>query len=475
MPRVGAICWLNLKIGMMGQEATVAHDIVMPNAGFDAEASRLIEWLKQPGDTVKKGESIAVIESDKANVELESIAGGVVLELLCQPDEEVKIGAVIARVGSAEEYEQQSSPAPVSKTSPVAVRMAQANDVDMSAVVGSGPRGRVMRQDVEQHIQRTEPVHLQALPKVRRAIREAGLTLESVYAHAQHNPIEMEDVQAALSARAVSLFVADAETLPRPAIPLKTDIFAPELSPAPVQSTPVPSKAAPKPVEEELPEGVEEIPMTRMRQVIARQLTESMQQAPHFYVSGEFDVEEAIRHLKTLPAPAPKINDVLQYLVVQTLLNVPALNATYQGGKLLRYESIHLAIAVSLEEGLLTPVLHDAQHYSLAGLAAQSRALIERARNGRLQANDLSGGTFTISNLGVIPQVDHFTAVINPPQVAILAVGTVKQRPVVRDGGVFVRHTVHLTLSGDHRVVDGMDLGRFMAAFQQQLDRFVRG
>jgi len=157
---------------------------------------------------------------------------------------------------------------------------------------------------------------------------------------------------------------------------------------------------------------------------------------------------------------------------VQALRRVPALNATYENETLYRHDSINLAIAVGLEDGLLTPVLHGAERFSLTGLTQESRKLIERARTNKLQPNDLQGGTFTISNLGVIRQVDHFTAVINPPQVAILAAGTVKQRPVVIDGGLHIRQTVHLTLSGDHRAVDGMHLGQFMAAFQAELDYF---
>ena len=157
---------------------------------------------------------------------------------------------------------------------------------------------------------------------------------------------------------------------------------------------------------------------------------------------------------------------------MQALRRVPALNATYENETLYRHDSINLAVAVALEDGLLTPVLAGAERFSLQGLAQESRKLIERARANKLQPNDLQGGTFTISNLGVIRQVDQFTAIINPPQVAILAVGTVKQRPLVIDGGLHIRHTVHLTLSGDHRVVDGMHLGQFMAAFQAELDHF---
>ena len=467
----------------------MAHDIVMPNAGFDAQEGRLLEWLKQPGDSVQKGEAIALIESDKANVELESIAAGVVLALMCQPDEEVKVGTIIACVGTQDEYERQHVPEPIAKTetsipianitaspSPVAARVAQANAVDVQAVSGSGPRGRVMRQDVEQHLaQRTDDMPLlQALPKVRRAVREAGFTLESIYQQTRRNPIQMQDVQA---------FVKMPDLVPDPiATPEAVAISEPIITSAPKVAlvvtspvSPVAAIAASAPhTETPAPSGSREIPLTRMRQAIARQLSQSMQQAPHFYVSGEFDVENLMLALKGMPSPAPKINDVLQYLVVQTLLNMPALNATFQDGRLFQHDGVHLAIAVALNEGLLTPVIRDAQQYSLTGLAAQSRALIARARDNRLQAGDLNGGTFTISNLGVIPQVDHFTAVINPPQVAILAVGTVKPRPIVREGGLFVHHTVHFTLSGDHRVVDGMDLGRFMAAFQRQIDHFVQ-
>lgn len=399
----------------------MAHEIVMPNAGFDAQSAALVEWLKQPGDAIQKGEPIAVIESDKANVELESIAAGVVLELLVQPGDVVPVGAVIARVGSVEER-----PAPAS---PVAARIAQAHTVDVTGISGSGPRGRVMRQDVEQHLARQSggAVRIGALPKVRRALRQAGLTLEQVYEHTHRSPIQMQDIH---------------DTLAH-------------------QSAPLPTAA----------DGAREIPVTRMRQAIGRQMVESVRQAPHFYVGGEFDLEAIVQRLRA--EPTLKINDVLQTLTVRTLLRVPALNATYQEGHLIQYDGVHLAIAVAVEGGLITPVVRDAQQYSPAGLAAQSRTLIQRARDNRLLAGDLGGGSFTISNLGMVSQVDQFTAVINPPQVAILAVGSVKPRVVVKDGGLFLHHTVHCTLSGDHRVVDGMDLARFMAAFQTEIERFA--
>ena len=179
----------------------VAHDIVMPNVGFDTQSASLVEWLKQPGEPIQKGEAIAVIETDKADVELESIAAGVVLEMLYQPGDEVPVGAVIARVGSADEYQQPISTAAANAVSPVAARIAQANTLDLAAIDGSGPRGRVMRQDVEQHLARQpgESVHLGALPKVRRALRQAGLTLEQVHEQTRRSLITMQDVQAVLA------------------------------------------------------------------------------------------------------------------------------------------------------------------------------------------------------------------------------------------------------------------------------------
>lgn len=429
----------------------MAVDIVMPNLGFDTEVGRLIEWLKQPGDSIAKGEPIAVVESDKANVELESIASGVVLEHLAAANAEVAIGTVIARVGSTAEMPSSSpdqSPtgeitAPIGRTgrvSPLANRMAKAHQLDLQALQGSGIGGRVTRRDVEQHLQTAPSIKngdsVLALPKVRKLARERGLNLSDVAAYTGHNPVRLADLEAYQQKSAQISADADA-------------------------------------AKEKVGEDVHEISLSRSRQTIGRRLAKSMQEAPHFYVTGEFDLEDCLRRINTFPAPQPKMNDLLQYITIQTLLRVPQLNAVYQDGHLYRSTAIHLAFAVARDEGLITPVVADAQNYSLQGLAATVRELIGRARENRLQPADLQNGTFTISNMGMIAQVEHFTAVINPPQVAILAAGAVKQRPVVRNGGLHIRHTVFLTLSGDHRVVDGMDLAQFMRVFQEELDRFA--
>lgn len=448
----------------------MAIEIVMPNMGFDAQESRLIEWLKQPGDAVKKGDLIAVIESDKANVELESVASGVLLEQLVAAGTDVPVGQVIARIGTPEEQPQRSAPTPAVSTpaaaaeiSPIARKLAADNNIDLAQVQGSGPRGRIMKEDVEAAMAAKTPAATQpavaaasallALPKVRKAAREAGIDLATVPATGPNGVTTMHDLQ--------NYQQTQATPPPAPVVPASTPA-APATHPTP--PAPVPAR-----------DGATAIPLSRIRQIIGKRMVESKREAPHFYVTGEFDLEAALKRLQTLPEPRPGLNDLIQYLTVQTLQRVPELNATFEEETVYQYSAVNLAIAVAREEGLITPVLQGAQRFSLQGMAQEGKALIQRARTNRLQPTDLQGATFTISNLGIIPQVDQFVAIISPPQVAILAVGTVKPRPVVIDGGLHIRHTVHLTLSGDHRAVDGAHLGRFMAAFQTELDNFSQG
>ncbi len=433
-------------------------DIIMPNLGFDTQEGKLIEWLKQPGDLVAKGEPIAIIESDKANVELESVAEGLLLEHFYSEGQDVAVGTVIARVGQGSEQGMEpvsAAPIPSAPTigttavegrkveaSPIARRLAAEHNLDLAAIEGSGPHGRIKRADVETYLSNREADvagdgPILALPKVRKAARESGINLASVTATGSRGQVTLADLTTLQAAAAA----------------------------------PAPEIAAASPV----PDSAHEVVLSRVRQVVGQRLGASKRDAPHFYVTGEFDLETALTRLKILPEPQPRLNDLIQFLAVQTLSQVPALNATFTDGHLFQYDAVNLAIAIAREDGLITPVIHKADRYSLTDLAAKSREIIERTRINRLSVNDLSGGTFTISNLGVIRQVDRFTAVINPPQVAILAAGTVKPRPIAIDGGLFIHHTVHLTLSGDHRAVDGMHLGQFMATFQEKLDRFNQG
>jgi pyruvate dehydrogenase E2 component (dihydrolipoamide acetyltransferase) len=444
----------------------VYTDVVLPNLGFGMEEGRLIAWRKHPGDPVRKGDVLAEVESDKATVELEAVADGVLADVLVQADTVVSVGAVLARIDTAPQREAApaapmpavSAAAPSNggslgsqhRVTPLAKRIADVHGVDLNVVTGTGVGGRISSRDV-QDVLTTAPTPVYAptarplaAPAVRKLARDRGLDLRTVVGTGSLGQITRQDVEAALNQAALS---------PAPLAP-------PPAPTAPIAATPIPT---PTPVE-----GRTEVSLSRMRQVIAARLVQSMQQSPHYYVTAELDFTPALRHL---PVDIG-INALLMHLTIKALRDVPAMNATYEDGHLYHYSAVNLALAVALPDGLITPVLHRADDYSLRGLADRARDLVGRARDSRLRPDELSGGTFTLSNLGIVQQVDRFTAIINPPQVAILAIGAVKKRPFVIDDGLYVRTTAHLTVSSDHRFIDGKTAARFVEAFDSHLQAF---
>jgi pyruvate dehydrogenase E2 component (dihydrolipoamide acetyltransferase) len=437
-------------------------DVVLPNLGFGMEEGQLIAWLKQPGDTVKRGEPIAEIESDKATVELEAVVDGILEERLYSANTMVPVGAVLARIRT------DSSTTPVAETSqvvvatspasesdrrvtPLARRVADEHGLDLSSVQGTGPGGRITRNDVQGMMQSNgsangNSTHILAAPAIRKLARDNQIDLYLVPATGSVGQITRADLERYMLAKVT--IAPQAETLPQPVPTVRT-------SAAPITAS--------------ADEDRVEIPLTPMRQTIAKRLTQSMQEAPHYYVTAEFDLTNALRSLSREVG----INNLLLYLTVQALRDMPQLNATYENGHLYQYKHVNLAIAVALDTGLITPVLAHADDYSLTGLASRSRDLIARARVGKLRQDELGGGTFTISNLGVVKQIDRFTAIINPPQIGILAIGAAKDRPIVIDGGLHIRKTIHVTLSADHRIIDGLLAARFIEAFDNHLQAFV--
>ncbi|MEP7284496.1 MAG: dihydrolipoamide acetyltransferase family protein [Chloroflexota bacterium] len=439
-------------------------DVVLPNLGFGMEEGRLISWLKKSGDRVRKGEPIAEIESDKATVELESVVDGVIAEIMVAPDTVVPVNTVLARIQVGESTgtpsvqaqpptQTEESSGDSQRVTPVAQRMAREHGVNLTAVTGTGPGGRITREDVQTVLDKTNGAnqsngsHIQervmAAPAVRKLARDNHIDLRTVHGTGPEGRVKRADVEMLLTALA----------------PVTRDVL-------PMPST-VPAVSASS---QNIPDGDRrEVPLSNMRQAIAHRLVQSAQEAPHIYVTAELDLTHA---LSALPKGIG-INNLLLYLTVQALHDQPDLNATFENGKLYQYSHVNLAIAVALKDGLITPVLQHADDFSLSGLAERTRALIDRAREGRLRMEELSGGTFTVSNLGIVKQIERFTAIINPPQVAILAVGAAKERPVVIDGGLHIRTIVHLTLSADHRIIDGLSAARFLEAFDNRLQAFV--
>jgi pyruvate dehydrogenase E2 component (dihydrolipoamide acetyltransferase) len=426
------------------------REIVLPNLGFGMEEGRVVAWLKQPGDVVRRGEPLVEVESDKTNVELESTADGVLAEILISAGELAQVGEALARVrpeGSldpaAELHGKPTQPAPEpdahpargGRVSPVAQRMAREHGIDAGALVGSGPGGRVIAGDVRD---RLEPVRVngrskaQAAPAVRKFARDLGVDIQQVTGTGPHGRVTRTDIQAALR-------------------PAPADTTGPAARPATAESG-----------------EWFEIPLSPMRQRIARRLVESVQTAPQFFTVTELDLTDAIG---VLPAGVG-LNALILHLVVRALIAMPEMNATYDGERLRQWARIHLAVAVALPDGLITPVLRGAEDLSLTGLAARTRDLVGRAREGKLRPDEMQDGTFTVSNLGVVEQVERFTAILNPPQVGILAVGAAKDRPVVRNGGLHIRRTAYATLTADHRIIDGMKAARFLETLHAELARF---
>lgn len=441
-------------------------DVVLPNLGFGMEEGRVIAWLKNPGDSVRKGEALVEIEGDKSTVELEALADGVLDTVLVSADTVVPVGTVLARIRAAGSGSQPPAPSQAVsqqapelagsrqvQISPVARRLAEEHGLDLDSIVANWQGGRITREDIESLIgalQKTNGKTTRkalAAPAVRRLARDHHIDLSTIKGSGREGRVTRADLEAAIAASAA------------PAQPIELPVSAP---------VDLGDLVTPPPAVAVYAGDRQEVSLSQMRKAIARRLSQSMQETPHFYVSAELDFTAA---MKALPKEIG-INNLLLYLTVQALKDVPELNATYEDGHLYHYPNVHLAIAVALPNGLITPVLRSADDYSLSGLASRARELVARARESKLKPDEIQGGTFTVSNLGIIRQIDHFTAIINPPQVGILAVGAVKERPVVVDGGLHIRMTAFLTVSADHRVVDGLVSARFIEAFDKHLQEF---
>jgi pyruvate dehydrogenase E2 component (dihydrolipoamide acetyltransferase) len=409
----------------------MAYEVVMPQMGAEMKEGRLIRWLKSEGDQVKRGEAIAEIETDKANVEIEAFQGGVFRRTLAQPGETVNVGQVIAIIAAPEEdvtkYEAPAAPekervaaappreaeeAPAARppaaeegfirVSPVARRIAEQRGVDLRLVRGSGPEGRIVRRDIEAF-----------LSQVTARPEEA------------------------------------AKAPPEAAVP-----------PPPEAAPPPPPAAA--------------VPMSRMRQTIARRMSQSKREAPHYYVVVDANMTEAQRLRSQLNASLAEesrvsVNDLLVKASAKALAKYPMFNTWFVDGEVRRHEAQNVCIAIALEEGLIAPAILDVGKKNVVEIAEASRSLAERAKSGTLKAEEYSGGTFTVSNLGMFG-VEELIAIIQPPQAAILGVGAIRRTPIVQEDAVAVAEMMKLALSGDHRVTDGAQGAQFLGEIKRLLE-----
>ena len=426
--------------------------VEMPKMGDTMEEGKILRWIKKEGDPVTRGESLAEVETDKVNIEIESFASGVLRKILVSEGESAPIGAGIALIGASDE------PLPASFSGNGSVKAATINEMEKSTAPAEGSRKTLNEaqgdyQAKQASVQSPPDMGSQGRifisPIARRIAEEHQLDYSRVEGTGPNGRIIKLDIEAALAQKQESVTPTTLDQLP-----------VLEAEPATIEAT-----------------EATEIPLTAMRRTIAKRLSQSMQTAPHFYVTNVIDTgklavlrRQINEYAQSEPNPVKvSFNDLIVKAVAIALVRIPQVNISFAEDRLILKKQVHIGMAVALEQGLIVPVLRNVDHLSVLAIARESQRLAELARTGKLRPEDFSGGTFTVSNLGMF-DVDSFTAVINPPESAILAIGSITPTPVVVDGQVVVRDRMKVTLSSDHRAIDGTTAARFLQEVKRLLE-----
>ena len=435
--------------------------VVMPKLSEAMETGKLLRWLKQEGDRISGGDIIAEIETDKADIELEAFGSGVLRKLLATPGTAVPVGGLIAVIAEPDEdisavvggapARPAAAAAPAAAPAPAAVAAPAAPPPVAAPVAPARAPAAAAAPSAPVAVAASAAAvipsgRLKVSPLARKLAQRASIDLARVTGTGPGGRIIQRDIEAAVAGRPPS-------AAGRPAAVAAVAALAPAVA-----------RGGP---------DTEDIPLSPIRAAIARQMTQSKAPVPHFYITTEIAMERAAAlraELQALPgAPKVSFTDVVVRACAVTLQKHPGVNASFTGDAIRRHRAAHIGIAVAVEDGLITPVLRDCDAKSLFQIAAESRDLIERTRGRKLRQQELSGATFSVSNLGMFP-VDEFNAIINPPEGAILAVGAIVEKPVVVDGQLAVGTRMRVTLSADHRVMDGAMGARFLADLKAALE-----
>ena len=480
-----------------------ATELTMPQMGYDMQEGTVVRWLKAEGSNVELGEPVAEIETDKAVVEFESYASGVLQTILVEEGTTVPVGQPIALVG---EEAEAPAPAPepetepmVAEAEPVSQAPAEEEEAHVAIPLGASsapaaPVDGVAEEPLEAPGEPAPPRRIFATPIARQMASEAGIDLADVEGTGPGGRIVKEDIVQ---------FVAsdDAPAEPEPEVPVVVEpepvvveedpVVAevveaePEIEPEPevepvaepeVEEAPVAAEVEEEEDAEEADAETELIPLSRMRQQIARVTIRSKDEKPHFYVNTDVDMTDAmtlrgqINDALADRGVRATVNDLIIAASVLALKKFPKFNAYYEDGSIRMNDDINVGIAMALEEGLIMPAVVGAGEMSLAEIAAATKDLAARANQGILRPEEYSGGTFAVSNMGMM-NVTSFVAIIQPPQTAVLAVGAVQKRPVVAsDDSIVVRQMMTATLSADHRIVDGAEGAFFINEIKRLLE-----
>jgi pyruvate dehydrogenase E2 component (dihydrolipoamide acetyltransferase) len=432
----------------------MATDVMMPRLSDSMEEGTVLKWLVDVGGEVKRGEPLVEVETDKANMTYEADTDGVLIEVLAQEGETLPIGQAIARIGSAdeatghrpqatgdaaqaEEASEEPEPEPDQPSEEEPAPEPQPSDTRHPTPDTQSGNGRV-----------------KASPVARRMAREMGLELAGIEGSGPGGRIVKSDVEAAAQGGGTAV------------------------KERPADEQPTPDTRPPTPDTQSAADGakgtVTTQELTRLQRTVSRRMAESKATAPEFQLNMEIDMSGCVElraRLKEVADPAPSFNDMVVKACAAALREFPRVNGAYRDGQWELYSRINVGVAVAAQETLIVPTIFDAGQKSLGAIAADARALITKVRDGNITPPELSGGTFTVSNLGMYG-IETFTAIINPPQAAILAVGALKKKAVVDDAGrIVARDMMGVTLICDHRILYGADGAEFLARVRQLLEQ----
>jgi pyruvate dehydrogenase E2 component (dihydrolipoamide acetyltransferase) len=434
----------------------MAETITMPKLGFDMAEGTLVRWVRVEGETVEKGQVLAEIETDKATVEVESNAAGVVYKHLVEQGSIVPVGTPIAVIAAPGEKVTDLPAQPAEAKTPTPVK----EEAKTPAPAKEDESAPALAEGAPAPAEVLEGGRVKASPLARRLAEERQVNLAAIQGSGPGGRVVRKDIEAAMAAPAVKPAAA-AEAPAAPAAPEPAKTVPTVLPMAWSGSVSVPAD--------------ERIPLDRLRTAIGRRMTESKQQLPHFYVTHTYNVEALMTLRTQLNALLPEgqkltVNDFVLKATALALRQFPNLNASIIGNEVVRYGHINIGVAVAVTGGLLTVVCKDADQKPMRLISSEVRDMAARVRSGKVRTDDIDGSTFSISNMGMY-DVEHFIAIINPPEAAILAVGSAQKMPVVDGDTVRVGMRMKATLSADHRVTDGAEGAQFMQALAQYIEQ----
>lgn len=428
----------------------MAEVIRMPRMSDTMEEGNIIGWLKKEGDRVEPGQTLAEVETDKATMELDAFVEGVILHIAVK-EGPVPIDGVIAVIGQPGE-DWQAVLASANGGAPAAAATNGQAETPVAAPVAA---------EVPAAATSSEDTRIKASPLAKSIAKESGVSLEQVTGSGDQGRIVKKDVEAFLEGKGA------------------TPEVAPTPTPTPTPATPSAKAEAPASVPFAFNAGgsnFEEVNVSQMRKVIARRLGESLFTAPHFYLTIELNMDRAIEMRKQLNEVSPvklSFNDLVVKAVAASLTKHPAINSSWLGDKIRYNKDINIGVAVAVEDGLLVPVIRYANMKTLSQINTEVKTLAGKAKERKLQPDEMQGNTFTISNLGMFG-IDEFTAIINPPDACILAVGGIFEKPIVKNGEIVVGNIMKVTLSCDHRVVDGATGAQFLQTFKEIIEEPIK-